>query len=165
MLRQFFIMMLGTMLILVACNTSDEMNEQMLSTNSDEISEDKEKEGEDRSLEEDEEDNEEPNHSINDLEELFLQMKAASQSIKSVTITGSADAENTIAGTTIENTMEMTIDATLDPFVQHAIYTITAGEGSKTEWYATDDEMFLNIDDSGWEKVIHPVSVTAANLI
>ncbi|WP_277674454.1 DUF6612 family protein [Piscibacillus halophilus] len=165
MLRQFFIMMLGAMLILVACNTSDETNEQMPSTNSDEISEDKEKEGGDRSLEEDEEENEEPNHSINDLEELFLQMKAATQSIKSVTITGSADAENTIAGATIENTMEMTVDATLDPFVQHAIYTVTAGEGGKTEWYATDDEMFLNMDDSGWRKVIHPVSVTAASLI
>jgi len=60
-------------------------------------------------------------------------MKAATQSIKSVTITGSADAENTIAGITIENTMEMTVDATLDPFVQHAIYTVTAGEGGKTE--------------------------------
>lgn len=165
MLRQFFIMMLGAMLILVACNTSDETNEQMPSTNSDEISEDKEKEGGDHSLELDEEESEKPNYSINDLEELFLQMKAATQSIKSVTITGSADAENTIAGTTIENTMEMTVDATLDPFVQHAIYTVTAGEGGKTEWYATDDEMFLNMDDSGWEKVIHPVSVTAASLI
>jgi len=41
-------MMLGAMLILVACNTSDETNEQMPSINSDEISEDKEKEGGDR---------------------------------------------------------------------------------------------------------------------
>ena len=105
MLRQFIIMMFGVMFILVACNTCDETNEQTPSSDSDEMSENQENVSEDRSLEKDDEEKEESNHSINDLEELFLQMKEATQSIKSVTITGSAEAENTIAGTTFISTI------------------------------------------------------------
>lgn len=184
MLRRLNMLILGTVLILAACATSNETHENRASTNTEHVSEekentervnedkntkqankDKERKEEYGSLNKDEKENEEPNHSLNDLEEIFRQMQAAARSVKSVTITGSAEAENTIAGTTSESTMEMKVEATLDPFVQHAIYTVTAGEGGKTEWYATDDEMYLNMDDSGWQKVIHPVSVTAASLM
>ena len=165
MLRQLMMLILGTVLIFTACHTSDQTTDKAPSTHAEDISEGKEKKDEDRSLNKDEEEKEESNHSLNDLEEILLHMQEAAQSVKSVTITGIAEAKNTVAGTTSESTMEMKIDATLDPFIQHAVYTVTAGEGGKTEWYATDDEMFLFMEDSGWQKVVHPISVQAASLI
>lgn len=151
MLRRFFVMMLGVMFLLGACNTNDKTDGQMS---------DSEKKNENSSHEENG-----SHQSLNDLEEIFQHMKEATQSIKSVSITGKTEMENEIAGTTVKSTMEMQIDATLDPFVQHAVYTVTEGEGGKTEWYATEDEMYVNLDDSGWEKADHSLGVDIASLI
>lgn len=159
MLRKFLMIMLGAMFLLAACNTDatgEKTDGEM--THSEEGNEN-------RSFEENEKENKGASQSLNDLEEIFQRMKAATQSIKSVSITGNNKMENTIAGTTMKSTMEMKVDATIEPFVQHAVYTVIDGEGGKTEWYATDDEMYVNLDDSGWEKEDHPVSVEAASLI
>lgn len=169
MLRQLIIIVFGVMFLLAACNSGDETkegNEQQSSADSEtteEAIEAEEDEGEEAQEENDEIEKENP--SVSDLEELFLRMKDAAQSVQSITITGVAEAENKVADTTIASTMEMHIDATFNPFVQYAIFNVTEGEGGKTEWYATENDMFVNMDDSGWERTVHPVAVTAANLI
>lgn len=155
MLQRFFVMMFGVMLLLGACDSNDKTDGQMPDS----------EEKNESSQEENDAENKSSHQSIDDIEEIFQLMKEAAQSVKSVSIIGKAEMENKIAGTAVKSAMEMQVDATLDPFVQHAVYTVTAGEGGKTEWYATDDEMYVNLDDSGWEKVDHPLVVEAASLI
>lgn len=107
----------------------------------------------------------EPEPSLQDLEDIFRRMKTAIRSVHSVSIFGNADNQNTIAGTTIQSTMEVKVDAMLEPFIQHAVYTVTGGEGGKSEWYATDEEMYLYMEDKGWQKTVHPLSIQAGNLL
>lgn len=156
------------MLLLVACNTDHQANDKSTSTNSEEITDrdkDTEKEDGNASTNNDEIEKEVANHSPNNIEEIFNLMKEAAQSIESVTITGTADVKSTVAGLASEGKVDMRIEAVLDPFIQHAVYTTISGEGGDTEWYATDEEMFLYIEGFGWSREVHPISIQAASLI
>lgn len=159
--RMLWLLVLG--IFLGACSSGNETTGKEPDVHSEETSVENKGNIKDPVVEEEEKEEAEPKQPINDLEEIFRQMEIAIQSVDSVTITGQAAEKLSISGTEIENSKEMVVNATFNPFVQHALFTDSTG--GKTEWYATEDTMYVNINDSGWEHSSHPLMREAAQFI
>lgn len=168
MFRQLIILLLGAMLILTACSTDQPSNDSHSNQTEENGGGQNEPAGNQLS-DQDNTDVEQPidqtsSPSRADVEEIFKLVKKATQSISSMTITGVSESESTFGGDIFTETTEMKLMASFDPFVQHGVVTVISGDRERSEWYATDDDMYFYFEGLGWQKFVHPASLQSASL-
>lgn len=168
--RYILTVMVSLLLLLTACQSDDEINADVEQTNGEPVNEEIE-ESDDNILNDEivadeieETDNEEDvDQSIDHLKDLFHRMEEALQSVNSVSIRGQSVEKIIIADNLVQGAKEMILHATFDPFAQHAI--VTEEEAGTTEWYATEEGVYVNYGDSGWVEDGHPLMLEATKLI
>lgn len=78
-----------------------------------------------------------------DIVDVFTKMKEASKEIKSFAMSGTSTTKTTMVDVTSEETMELTAEIQLEPFVQHLSIAGLSEEALDSEMYVKDSMMYL----------------------